>query len=517
MKTPSELAGSARALWRDTSGLIAPYVAVMLPVLVGFSMLAVDASRFMSLQTQMQAAADNLALAGARELNKQSGAQTRAVSAMANAYASAKSANTTVGMGSSPTLTYTHTFYSSLNAASSGIGGTAATGDGDSKYVSVTVAPQTVSTIFPASFLNAVALNSFSAGASAVAGFGGISLCGVAPIFICNPYETSGMTDAAATAAINTAWADAATLRKQMKLSTASTPSPGNFGWVVTAGCTNSDTTCLRKAILNPKGACYNKTGIYLNTGSTTNNMGFFDTRFDIYSNQVQPGNLATPANSPPAINVRKGYLPQTTGGKVDWCKAATVNSTSPSKYYTYPNKVATTATETGTGSTGTKKTLTNVGNATGVDAGDTITSAATGFPTADTTVSNVAGTGPYTVTMSNPATASATINVTFDWNTSGLPEDKSFTGFQGNGDWDCANYWDVTLSAPRAIRRSAATRFIVTKSATEPGLAGSTIGRGITAGPATAKTTRKARPPRPQTEIWKPKMAPPTAPAQAA
>ena len=99
---------------------MAPYVAVMLPVLVGFALLALDASRRMSLQTQMQAAADSLALAGARELNKQAGAEARAISAMANAHASTKSANTIFGAGSSPTLTYTFVFYSSLSPASEG-------------------------------------------------------------------------------------------------------------------------------------------------------------------------------------------------------------------------------------------------------------------------------------------------------------------------------------------------------------------------------------------------------------
>src|ERR1700749_639268 len=113
----------ASALWRDTDGLMVPYVAVMLPVLVGFALLALDASRRMSLQTQMQAAADSLALAGARELNRQPGAQARAISAMANAHAATKSANTLFGVGSSPTLDYTFVFYSSLSAASDGIGG----------------------------------------------------------------------------------------------------------------------------------------------------------------------------------------------------------------------------------------------------------------------------------------------------------------------------------------------------------------------------------------------------------
>src|SRR5258708_39989376 len=78
LRTFDRLARWASAFWRDTDGLMVPYVAVMLPVLVGFALLALDASRRMSLQTQMQAAADSLALAGARELNKQAAPRTRA-------------------------------------------------------------------------------------------------------------------------------------------------------------------------------------------------------------------------------------------------------------------------------------------------------------------------------------------------------------------------------------------------------------------------------------------------------
>ena len=64
-----------KSLWQDTSGIMLPYVTVMLVVIIGGSLLAVDGARFMSLQTQMQAAADALALAGARELNGKSDAK----------------------------------------------------------------------------------------------------------------------------------------------------------------------------------------------------------------------------------------------------------------------------------------------------------------------------------------------------------------------------------------------------------------------------------------------------------
>ena len=73
-----------KSLWQDTSGIMLPYVTVMLVVIIGVSLLAVDGARYMSLQTQMQTAADALALAGARELNKKAGAETRATNAINN-------------------------------------------------------------------------------------------------------------------------------------------------------------------------------------------------------------------------------------------------------------------------------------------------------------------------------------------------------------------------------------------------------------------------------------------------
>src|SRR6266705_4492784 len=60
----------ARAFWNDTGGVILPYVTMMLVVIVGVSVLALDGARYMSLQTQLQNGADALALAGAAELDR---------------------------------------------------------------------------------------------------------------------------------------------------------------------------------------------------------------------------------------------------------------------------------------------------------------------------------------------------------------------------------------------------------------------------------------------------------------
>ena len=72
----------ARAFWKDTSGVILPYVTVMLVVIVGLSVLALDGARLMSLHTQLQNGADALALAGAAELDRLPDAETRARTAI---------------------------------------------------------------------------------------------------------------------------------------------------------------------------------------------------------------------------------------------------------------------------------------------------------------------------------------------------------------------------------------------------------------------------------------------------
>src|SRR6478672_7986563 len=74
----------AEALWNDTSGIILPYVTMMLVVIVGLSVLALDGARLMSLQTQLQNGADALALAGAAELDRLPDARTRAIRAIDN-------------------------------------------------------------------------------------------------------------------------------------------------------------------------------------------------------------------------------------------------------------------------------------------------------------------------------------------------------------------------------------------------------------------------------------------------
>src|ERR1700733_13572374 len=71
-----------KRLWNDRDGVVLPYVAVMLIAIIGLSALALDASRLMSVQTQLQNAADALALAGAAELDRRPDSIIRAEAAI---------------------------------------------------------------------------------------------------------------------------------------------------------------------------------------------------------------------------------------------------------------------------------------------------------------------------------------------------------------------------------------------------------------------------------------------------
>src|SRR5580704_6059886 len=101
----------ATAFWRDEDGIILPYVTVMLVVIIGVAVLAIDGARLMSLQTQLQNGADALALAGAAELDRLPDAETRAVNAMNGLLTN----STVFGSGTSRNVQISHVeFYSRL-------------------------------------------------------------------------------------------------------------------------------------------------------------------------------------------------------------------------------------------------------------------------------------------------------------------------------------------------------------------------------------------------------------------
>ena len=105
-----------------------------------------------------------------------------------------------------------------------------------------------------------------------------------------------------------------------------------------------------------------------------------------------------SPASSadPPAVNVRKGYLPGHKANAVDWCTAAPASATS--EYYTYPSDR--------TVGTVTKDSaiLTEVASTTGITTGEPIVDAAGALASTSENPVSVSGSGGSTITSVHPS-----------------------------------------------------------------------------------------------------------------
>jgi Putative Flp pilus-assembly TadE/G-like len=165
--TAARIARLIKAFWGDTNGVILPYVTMVLVVIVGVSVLALDGSRYMSMQTQLQNGADALALAGAAELDRTPTAIERAT----NAVESLITNSSLFGSGPGRNVQVARIrFLSSLPARDSDpILPANQTADPTlAAFIEVTAEPISLPTILPTAFFGGS--NVLAVGAQAVAG-----------------------------------------------------------------------------------------------------------------------------------------------------------------------------------------------------------------------------------------------------------------------------------------------------------------------------------------------------------
>jgi Flp pilus assembly protein TadG len=296
----------ARAFWDDTSGVILPYVTIVLVVIVGLSVLALDGARLMSLQTQLQNGADALALAGAAELDRLPDAETRARGAIENLLTN----STLFGSGTNRTIAVSKVqFYSRLptSDASPMSAGTLATRPANARFVSVTVRPVTLSTILPAAFFGGA--NTITTSASAVAGFDQV-VCGVTPIYVCNPYETAGMNYDQATEALQHAAANPADQGRLIRLRQYDGNSPyaaADYGFLTSPTLGSNEASLIDSIGVVRSAACFRQRGVNFRPGVVQSVSEAFNVRFDIYEGSMS--DKYNNSNYRPAQNVRKGYV----------------------------------------------------------------------------------------------------------------------------------------------------------------------------------------------------------------
>lgn len=178
-----------KSLLQSTGGAVAPTVALSLFGLIAVGGIAFDYARMAGLDTELQSAADQAALAAASQLDGTSTAITRATSAaqtlIVNQTRFANDRNSTGQLvGRSVGVSSTLTFYSAYNADTDT--GTTTTDAKAARFVQVSVnTREAVYALTPVVGL----FKSGSIGALATAGLSS-AVCKVPPLMLCIPSET---------------------------------------------------------------------------------------------------------------------------------------------------------------------------------------------------------------------------------------------------------------------------------------------------------------------------------------
>ncbi|WP_163266886.1 pilus assembly protein TadG-related protein [Chelativorans alearense] len=293
----------------DERGMALVLVSIMLPVIIGFSLLVIDWSRAGNLHNDLQKAADAFAIAAAYELDGRSDSIDRANRAVANLVdntyrfsdAGAQQVLTAAGI----TMRYLHGL-----PASDADPITASYETSDpalAQFVEVTVTPTGFSAIFPASFLGGT--DSFNLGAVAVAGNAGAVVCEMTPMFICNPFPGQPFHEV-----VN----DDNFYRKSIKMVMGGTSwGPGNFGFLRPEEDHGYGENKLAADLAwGSLPECVSRRRVYTQTGNLTNKAkAAFNTRFDLYGAHFPVNQSSTP---PPAPNIRKGF--KYAGGSTNAC-----------------------------------------------------------------------------------------------------------------------------------------------------------------------------------------------------
>ncbi|MCM8557963.1 pilus assembly protein TadG-related protein [Sphingomicrobium sediminis] len=299
--------GRTRSLWRDTNAAVAPTVGLSLFVLIGAGGIAFDYARMATLDTELQNAADQAALAAASQLDGRAGACARAAAAAAaliqnetrfsNDGAGLNIAVATTGE-SACDATGAVRFYQSYNNTTDAYGA-ASDADDNANVVEINVTARRLD------FALTPLVGSFGSGdinASATASLQS-AVCKVPPLMMCNPDETSTNLD------FNVANYIGKGLRLVQGGSTGGAWKPGNFGYLETGLGPGANVLEYALGANTPPGPCFGLSGVTTKTGLQTSVTDAINTRFDIYENGLTNSCAESTGNCSPGINARKDVV----------------------------------------------------------------------------------------------------------------------------------------------------------------------------------------------------------------
>lgn len=311
--------GIARLLWGNADGAVAPTVALSLTALIAVGGVAFDYSRMASMDTELQTAADQAALAAAAQLDGGTDACERAVAAARGMVANqTRMSNDNLGVaidipdpgvcdddsGITFDATASIRFYQDKNK------NTPSDDDSNAKFVEVQVADR------EARFALTPIVAAFRSGELHAIAFAGLdsAICKVPPLMLCNPDE-DGDPDFTISDYIG----------KGIRLVAndgGGIYGPGNFGFLDVALDTSggNGANTLRQILGRVALAanCVHGDGVTTDPGNMVSVRDALNTRFDIYDNGL---NQACGKNAgqnavfcPSSVNTRKDLVQKGNG-----------------------------------------------------------------------------------------------------------------------------------------------------------------------------------------------------------
>ena len=320
----------AKTFRKAEEGYILILGLILLPVFLLFALLIIDVGRGNNAHADLQAAADAVALTGARELDGRDDAITRAKVAMAELDNTVNMLGT--GSDSSIELTYADsagnefavTFLTDIpdsdNTAitTTWLSSYATTQGANANFVYVRAQSRNLATMFGS--LLSPSAESVPIGAVAVATNPGPVACNVTPIFICNPFDDGNSTTYGADEDFEARFAAGDFYGRlfEMHLDNPTGPGPGNFGFLRVGGG-NGGNVLQNALAAGDARACFTTDGVDTEPGQTWGPVETgINTHFGLYAGDLNKAEIINNPIFRPARNVR---MAQTQGGGANECK----------------------------------------------------------------------------------------------------------------------------------------------------------------------------------------------------
>jgi Flp pilus assembly protein TadG len=297
---------SGRSLWRNADGAVAPTVALSLTALIAAGGIAFDYSRMASMDTELQTAADQAALAAAAQLDGNAGACARAANAARNMLVNqtymandgnASGLQVTIPLETDCDATGQVRFYQDIGKTKP------ADDDSNAKFVEVEVDPRESVYALPP------IVAAFRSGEMHAVAFAGLdsAICKVPPLMMCIPEESDDPD-----------FTIADYVGKGIRLVAndgGGGYGPGNFGFLAggldTGGANGAKVLRQILGRSDQAGDCINADGVTTDPGNMVSVRDALNTRFDIYDNGINNPNACGTNGTlcPPSINTRKDLV----------------------------------------------------------------------------------------------------------------------------------------------------------------------------------------------------------------